>query len=256
MSKSIDIQQHKHAIIGCIIYCIFAIILLLLLGFKTPLPLPKEECIIIDFGGGGNPNAGGAPYTAPTTNVNPQHSVPTQGPTTQNFEESASLPNTNKENTEETTTTNTTQTNTTQTNTNTDRLNRLGNIFGPGNGTGTGTGTGSGSGTGGSGSGSGNPGIGGGSGGGTGSGPGGLGGGIGNRRQITKVEPKGKDNMTGVVVLKITVNEDGNVTDIAVVSTTCNECVQLAKNAVKQWKYEAKPGTGYQTGNVTIEFKY
>jgi hypothetical protein len=45
------------------------------------------------------------------------------------------------------------------------------------------------------------------------------------------------------------------ILNLNIISTNCNECVQPAKDAVKQWLYEAKPGSGYQTGNVTIEFK-
>ena len=113
------------------------------------------------------------------------------------------------------------------------------------------------SGNGGSGTGSGNPGWGGGSGsgGGSGTGPGGIGGSIGNRK-VTKVLPENKDNMTGTVKLKITVNEKGIVeTAEPAAGTTCSECVPFAIKAVKQWKYEAKPGSGTQTGIVTVEFK-
>ncbi len=112
---------------------------------------------------------------------------------------------------------------------------------------------------GGSGSGNGNPGWwgGSGSGGGSGTGPaGGVGGSIGNRKVISKVYPENKDNMTGTVKLKITVNEKGIVETAEPTSeTTCSECVPFAIKAVKQWKYEAKPGSGTQTGIVTVEYK-
>jgi TonB family protein len=229
-----------YGIIGTILYLIGVVALLLLLGFTTPLPLPKEEAILIDFGGGGNIDAGASsPTTSNEQNASTQNSS-NSGVNTQDFEDAASMQSSTTPNN------NTNNTANTQTNPNADRLNNLfgGGIFGNGTGSGnSGTGTGSG-----------NPGNGTG-GDGSGAGPGGVGGGIGNRGLVKKVDPVGKDNMFGKVVLKITVNEQGNVTDITLVSTTCNECVQPAKDAVKQWKYESKPGAGYQTGQIVIEFK-
>ena len=69
------------------------------------------------------------------------------------------------------------------------------------------------------------------------------------------LDPKNQDNLEGRVVLKITVDENGNVTNITLVSSNCNDCTQLAKDAVKQWKYAKKPGAGYQTGTVAVEFR-
>jgi TonB family protein len=117
-------------------------------------------------------------------------------------------------------------------------------------------GDGTGTGTAGSETGAGNPGTGGGGDGtGTGPGPGGVGGSLDGRGMLKKVNPKNQDNLEGRVVLKITVDENGNVTNISLISSNCNQCTQLAIDAVKQWKYEKKPGAGYQTGTVAVEFR-
>ncbi|HOE39908.1 MAG TPA: TonB family protein [Bacteroidales bacterium] len=244
-----SLKKHNiYGIIAAVIYTITVIILLFLLGFTTPLPLPPEEAILIDFGGGNiNAGASSSTNTSNAQNTSSQISshdgVNTQANEEAPFMQSGTNPTENpKKNEDETET----QETTAPTNPNADRLNNLfgGGVFGGGTGSGTaGTGTGGG-----------NPGLGTG-GTGTGSGPGGIGGGIGNRRILKKVDPIGKDNMIGKVVLKIIVNDKGNVTSVTLVSTNCNECVQPAIDAIKQWKYEAKPGTGDQTGNVTIEFQ-
>jgi TonB family protein len=236
-----DLKKYSvFGVCGTIFYSIGVVVLLLLLGFTTPLPLPKEEAILIDFGGGGNIDAGeSSSATSNEQNASTQNSS-NSGVITQDFEDAAS------EQSSTTPNDNTNTTVTTVTNPNASRINNMfSGAFGNGNGTGTsGTGTGNG-----------NPGLGGDGTNGSGGGPGGVGGGLQGRRQVVKVEPLRKENMFGKVVLKITVNELGNVTEITLVSTTCNECVQAAKDAVKQWKYESKPGSGYQTGQVIIEFK-
>ncbi len=245
------LKQHIHGVIGAILYIFLVIIMLLLLGFKTPLPLPQEEAILVDFAGGGNRDAGAFfSSTSSEQNASTQSSS-ISGVNTQNFEEAASMQSTNIPNPNEVQNTNNnntvnTEENTTATNPNADKINDLfsGNVFG----------NGSGSGTAGSGSGSGNPGTGI-DGSGSGNGPGGLGGNLTGRRKVKTVEPIGQDNLTGRVVLKITVNEKGDVTDVSLISTTCDKCVKPAIDAVRQWKYEPKPGSGYQTGNVTVEFK-
>jgi hypothetical protein len=58
-----SLKKHNiYGIIAAVIYTITVIILLFLLGFTTPLPLPPEEAILIDFGGG-NINAGASSST-------------------------------------------------------------------------------------------------------------------------------------------------------------------------------------------------
>ncbi len=240
------LKKHNiYGIIAAFLYTGLVVVLLLLLGFTTPLPLPAEEGILIDFGGGGNIDAGASSSTTSNAqNTSTQISSNT-GVNTQTFEDAPSMQSGNKPKEKEE---NHSETPTAPTNPNADKLN---NLFGGGvfsNGTGSGNA--------GNGSGSGNPGTGnGGEGSGSGSGPGGIGGNIGNRKIVKKVDPIGKDNMIGKVVLKIIVNDKGLVTNITVVSTNCNECVQPAKDAIKQWIYESKPGSGDQSGNVTIEFK-
>lgn len=44
------IREHKRGIIGTIIFHIIVLIILMLLGFITPLPLPEEEGILVNFG--------------------------------------------------------------------------------------------------------------------------------------------------------------------------------------------------------------
>ncbi len=244
------VKQHIHGIIGAIIFAVIAILLLLLLGFTTQLPLPPEEGILLDFGGGGNIDAGeSASTTSNEQNASTQNSS-NSGVNTQSFEDAASMEsstfpnpfdnvsdNTNNETNEESTSTS---------NENTSHLPEFmnGMNFGDGNGTGN-----SGDGTG-----SGNPGDGSGNNG-SGSGPGGYGGSLGGRGLVKKVDPPNQDNLEGAVKLKITVDENGMVTNVALVSSNCAECTQLAITAVKKWKYEKKPGAGYQIGTVTVEFR-
>jgi TonB family protein len=240
----IFVKQHIHGIIGATIFALIAILLLLLLGFTTALPLPPEEGILIDFGGGGNLDAGeSASATSNEQNASTQNSSNT-GVNTQNFEDAASMqsstvPNPNDNNTNN-------ETNSTSANQLNSNLANLLNVNMSGNGNGTGT---SGNGTG-----NGNPGTGNGTDG-SGTGPGGVGGNLGGRGLLKQVNPDNQDNLEGTVKLKITVDENGNVTTISLVSSNCNSCTQLAKDAVKQWKYEKKPGAGYQVGTVSIEFR-
>ena len=44
------IKDHKNGIIGTLLFNGFILILLIFLGFTTPLPLPEEEGILINFG--------------------------------------------------------------------------------------------------------------------------------------------------------------------------------------------------------------
>ncbi len=48
------IRKHKRGIIGTVIFHTVVLILLLLLGFFTPLPLPGEEGILVNFGTSNN----------------------------------------------------------------------------------------------------------------------------------------------------------------------------------------------------------
>lgn len=244
------VKQHIQGIIGAIIFAIIAFLLLLLLGFTTQLPLPPEEGILLDFGGGGNLDAGeSASTTSNEQNASTQNSS-NSGVNTQSFEDAASLqssnvpnPNNDTEDNENDDTNN--ETNST-TNQNTSHLPDFMNNMGFGNGSGTGES--------GDGSGNGNPGDGNGNNG-SGSRPGGFGGSLGGRGLLKKVDPQNQDNLEGIVKLKITVDENGSVTSTTLISSNCAKCTQLAISAVNQWKYEKKPGAGYQIGTVTIEFR-
>ncbi len=241
------VRKHIHAIIGAILYLIMVIVILLLLGFTTPLPLPEEQGILLDFGGSGSRDiSGSAPATtSDQQNASSQSSAST-GVITQDYEPTASLPSSNTPSTSNNVSdnTSTTETTTDQSSTDANRItDMMSGAFGGGSGSGS------------SGTGSGNPGMGDGSSGGSGGGPGGIGGSLEGRRLVHRVEPESRPNMVGTVVLRITVSENGDVTNVTLVRTTCSECVELATRAVRQWRYASSPGSGYQTGEVHINFR-
>lgn len=242
------VRKHIHAIIGVIIYIITVLILLLLFGFTTPLPLPEEQGILIDFGGSGTREAA-SPAPRPRPQPQPQRTE-SSGVVTQDFEETVSMPSSevpsNATVTDTPSQTNETEDESAEDATESSRRD-LDNLFQGAFGSGT-SGSGSGSGTG-------HPGMGDGSGEGTSSGPGGIGGSLEGRRLVHRVEPEGRANLVGTVVFRITVNENGNVTSVVLVRSTCPECVELARQAVRQWRWAPSPGSGYQTGNVTINFE-
>ena len=252
-------MQHKGAFIGTTIFVALLLLFLLFCGLTIPEDDDKiiEKCILLDFttpseestlldtrGGGGNPDAGASTANATTSNQNTStqnsNSNSNSNPSveSQASEDAPHLPSGNESTSETTENTEPKQTSRAE------GLN-FGGLAG-----------GSGSGNSGNGAGGGNPGFGGGSGsgGGSGNGPGGNGGDLGNRK-VSKVEPEKKDNMTGTVKLEIIVNEKGIVESAIVKETNCTECSPYAIKAVKQWRYEAKPGSGTQKGIVTVEFK-
>ena len=47
---SVFIKEHKTGIIGTIIFHVIVVVLFMLFGYSTPLPLPGEEGILINFG--------------------------------------------------------------------------------------------------------------------------------------------------------------------------------------------------------------
>jgi TonB family protein len=243
------LKEHIHGIVWSAIFVIVSIILLLLFGFTTPVPIPEERSILIDFGGGGSSSAGASSSSRSTyQNASTQPSS-NSGVTTQDIEEAASMqssvvPNHN-ENQQTNTPENTPSVENTPTNRLEDRLgnSNIGNIFG----------TGTGRGNEGSGTGTGTPGFGTGSNG-SGQGPGGIGGSLTGRRQVKRVEPEKKANMFGKVELEIDVDAKGDVIFVRVIRSNCTTCTQSAIDAVKQWKYETKPNSGIQTGPVTIIF--
>jgi len=239
------LKEHIHGVVGATIFAAATIILLLLLGFTTPLPLPEERGILIDFGGGGSLNAGASSSaTSNYQNVSTRTSS-NSGVNTQDIEEAPSMQSSDIPNNNNKPNNSSEQTNASE-NTPNNRLGRFGDIGGALSGE---TGTGSD----GTGRGNGNPGIGSGTNG-SGNGPGGIGSSLSGRRQVKKVEPVRRDNSFGKVELEINVDEKGNITYISVVESTCPECTQSAIDAVKQWKYEPKANSGTQTGRVVIIF--
>ena len=246
-------MQHKEAFIGTIIFIVAIILFLVCCGLTMPDPPYVEESILLDFsttvtetpmeneskGGSGNPDAGASKAES---KVSPSKSSPSQSSTTSNSssaeqietqanEEAATVPsgssNNNDNKAEETP-------QVSQTNNKVDFSNLSGstNLNG------------------GSSAQNNNP-----------SGPkskdqGPAGSGYGNLNSgklLQKIEPVGKDNLTGTVKLEITVNKSGNVETVKVIQSNCSECTPLAIEAVKKWKYA--PGNVNLKGQVTVEFK-
>ena len=239
-------KKHKHGILATLFFHVAAIILLLILGFTTPLPLPEEEGILLDFGGAGSGTIDPGPSSPGTSNAQhdaSSHNTPLNGNLTQDSEEAPALPSSDNATSNQITEPQLTEEEIRQQ----QQANHISGMMNFGN---------NGSNSDADGTGSGHPGYGGdGSSPGDGGGPGGIGGGIGNRDLKRYVKPEKKDNLFGEVKLKITVDENGNVREIFVESSTCTECIQYAKAAVRQWKYEKKSGVGLQTGIVVITFE-
>jgi TonB family protein len=232
-------KNHIHGIIGTLVFLASGVSLLVLLGFTTPLPVPIEEAILLDL-----TNIVGAESDGFSSDASDQDKASSDKNSidknvesinnnlyAQNFENSIFIPNGTEVNK--------------HVNPNADKINKMFNgAFDNGNidnGKGDNKNKNHYNGIGSKESNDKNP--------------KGITGSIEGRKQILKISPVCKDNTFGKVIFNITVNEQGLVTDIILVSTTCNECVQAAKDAIKQWKYESKPGSGYQTGEVVIEFK-
>lgn len=56
-------QDRNRAITGTIIFHVIIAVLLILFAFKTPLPLPEEMGVVVDFGGGGGGGGETGKYT-------------------------------------------------------------------------------------------------------------------------------------------------------------------------------------------------
>ncbi|PLX08418.1 MAG: hypothetical protein C0596_06045 [Marinilabiliales bacterium] len=216
-------KKHIHGLLGSLLFIGFGTALLLLLGFTTPLPLPEEEGILLDFtssGSSGNTsensdadnssnNSSDAservlndisdnPFI-PGNNIHESDVNPNQNMLDNLFNNAFDYDNSNSDNNSN----------------NNDNPGINGDNNGPDSGYGE----------------------------------------LQGSRGFTRVDPESSDNMFGIVVLEITVDEKGNVSDVSLVSTTCDQCVKAAIDAVKKWKYEALPGSGYQIGKVSIDFR-
>ncbi|MDX9846148.1 MAG: TonB family protein [Tenuifilaceae bacterium] len=81
--------------IGSFVVHITILVLLILFGFSTPLPLPGEEGILINFGDNNFGAGQREPRPAPRETVQPVESTPErveQTPITQDFEDAPSIP--------------------------------------------------------------------------------------------------------------------------------------------------------------------
>lgn len=237
-------SKHKHAIFGSAIFVVIVFFILFIFGFTLKLPLPEEEVLILDFMGGGNIDAG-LSSNGENNNNNAEY-IPDNGYITQDLEKTIVLPSSNVPNNNHHEEIKPTQPEPQKNKAN----ERLGNQFGGSlNG-------GNGSGNAGNGIGGGNPGFGtSGSGGGSGNAPAGSGNSLTGRRQINKVSPQNKNNIYGEVKFQITVSPSGKVESATIISSNCNECVALAKEAVMQWTYEAINSNNVQVGIATIKFQ-
>lgn len=86
-------------IIGTILFHALILLLLMAFGFSTPLPLPAEQGILINFGNSENGLGATEPLPEEQSSIPPPRSVPTSGdntPITQDYEEAPSLPSRNK----------------------------------------------------------------------------------------------------------------------------------------------------------------
>jgi TonB family protein len=216
-----EFKKHIHGISAALIFVFICVAVLLLTGFSTPLPLPEEEAVIIDFSNSGQIDIDQSDLSEGSKSSKGSNSESSKEIISDNSD-NVYVPSgdSNDENS--------------------DKVDKINNLFGnPFGEFGDSDNDGD------------NP---------FGDDgnkkqPGDIGGKLDKTRGYTGEMPTAKDNMVGKVVLEITVDEKGNVTSIALKSTTCNECVQSAKDAVAKWKYDARPGTGYQTGTIVIEFK-
>lgn len=219
-----EFKKHIHALTGVIIFLGFSLIIMILTGFTVKLPLPEEEVIVIDFGKSDSENSSNVLKEEKVLRSD-ENKISSENILVQDFENSEILEFGSSETDIELE--------------NAERINKLfGNPFGEdknGNDKDSNTdnfldGDDN-------------------------SGPANSYGKLGLRKRVVIVEPRAEENLFGKVIFEITVDEKGNVSEIRLLSTNCNECVQSAKDAVSKWKYEALQGRGLQIGTVSIEFK-
>lgn len=216
-------KKHIHGFLGSFIFIGFVTALLLLLGFTTPLPLPEEEAILMDFTSSGS--SGNFSENSDANNSSNNSSDASER-VLSDVNDNPVIPGNNIHDSD--------------VNPNQHRLDNLfDNAFDSNNSNSNNPSDNNS-----------NPGING-----DNNGPDSGYGELQGSRGFTRVDPESSDNMFGIVVLEITVDEKGNVSDVSLVSTTCDQCVKAAIDAVKKWKYEALPGSGYQIGKVSIDFR-
>lgn len=216
-----EFKKHIHGISAALIFVFVCVAVLVLTGFSTPLPLPEEESVIIDFSNSGKMDMNKSDLSE-SSNYRVVSSSESSQEVLSDNSENVYVPSGNSKDN------------------NSDKIDKINNLFGNPFGE-----------FGDKDSDDDNP-----------SGkdgdnkkPSDIAGKLEKSRGYTGDMPIARDNMVGKVVLEITVDEKGNVTIVNLKSTTCNECVQAAKDAVSKWKYEPKLGAGLQTGTIVIEFK-
>ena len=79
------LKEHRNGIIGTLLFNVFILLILILFGFTTPLPLPEEEGIMVNFG-----------YTGGETPIEPENNAETDNTDPAN-EVSESTPSESKE---------------------------------------------------------------------------------------------------------------------------------------------------------------
>ena len=234
-------KDHRYSIFGVAIWVGFVTAILLLYGFSTPLPLPAEKGILLEFEdsklmGGGNINAGES-GNKNNDGSNVSDYVPENGYNTQDNEEAPAM--------RPSTTPNTSEDPRPPTPSNKGQ-DKLGNKF-------WNFGSGSGTGNAGSGTGDGNPGLGtSGAGGGSGNAPSGSGKNLTGRAITYTPSIPSQDNLFGTAVCAITVDAKGNVISATIHISGGKEVDKIALEYVKQIKYAAIDGSDYQTGYYTV----
>jgi len=258
--------KHRNGLIGAVAFHGLLLILLLSMAYRTPLPLPAEQGILVDFG---NSDFGFGNFEPRMSDVAQQRLQQTastarseqQTPLTQDFEESAALP-------ERTVSRQTTETTVSQTPTETPReatpveqvrteeRSADPRAMFPGRGDASSTATSQGAA-----GGQGNQGV-----------PTGapnvhvygeginVGGGLENRGVAGSLpRPAYNIQEQGVVVVAITVNSEGTVTRAtagARGTTTLNETLRsAAERAARQTRFNRNPNAIEQTGTITYVFK-
>lgn len=110
-------QYRVRGIIGTIVFHLFLVLLLVVFGFSTPLPLPAEKGILINFGNSDDGMGAEEPRmqdAAPTPQQAKASKPSEESPLTQTHEEAPSLPAPKKESTKKEQTKSKTETPTTQ----------------------------------------------------------------------------------------------------------------------------------------------
>ena len=250
--------KHRNGLIGTTVFHGILILLLLLLAFRTPLPLPEEEGILVEFGvtatGTGriqprmNDPATAQPQPSPANRAQQQN-------LTQDFEDAAAIPSaqTPSQTTREASATTQTTAPVEQTREPERTPDQRAMFRGAGDQSSTATSQGAAGGTGNQGAPTGAPNV-------HSYGDGiNVGGGLAGRGIIgTMPKPSYDVQERGVVVVEVTVDSEGNVTNAraGVAGTTTSNATlrDAALRAARQTKFARNPNVVQQTGTITYNF--